>query len=420
MPPAPTVAFRQFATIARALAATAGVAAMRRAIPLFAGIGIAAAVVFGPNGMSPADLVEATHATALGRIALIAVWLLVTVPIARALIETPTTYFLRALPVPRWQFWLAHAGFLVPLQSPWIALWHGARGVSAAVCATVPVMALQLAFVARPRGWRLALAIALTVALAMNAPATVLLLVGAVTLPVMLIEAWVRAPERGAARHRSFVTRRSALLALATTYLACVRRTELPAFSRAALVTITGGLAFALAARNNRVTDASALEALSLAIATLPLAITCGSFAAPLLEIERKLRWLLDATATRGYVRKISGAGVCALLGAMFGAVHGSIAAIGTSGSASMRLRLAALATGWGATIGLYAHYSARKAERSDGVDGSSVVVRMTLAALAGVAAMVFDHALAVLASAVLMAGLIAITDAQPRLHGAR
>jgi hypothetical protein len=92
------------APLARTLVMTAGRAALQRALPLYVGIGIAAAIGFEGNGMRPATLTRQADAHAPFRIALWGVWLLVSTPAARAVLCTPSSFFLRTLPVARARF----------------------------------------------------------------------------------------------------------------------------------------------------------------------------------------------------------------------------------------------------------------------------------------------------------------------------
>ena len=97
---------RPFSTLARVLTRAAGPPALLRAAPPFAALLLFVAVIFGGNGMRPRDLCAVAASSVAVRAALWAAWLLVTAPAARALLETPSTFFLRALPVPPWQFWV--------------------------------------------------------------------------------------------------------------------------------------------------------------------------------------------------------------------------------------------------------------------------------------------------------------------------
>ena len=116
--------------------------ASRRALGVWLGASIVAAVVFGGTGMQPEDLTElALHNPGVGAVLLVT-WLLVFVPVARVLVRQDEARFLRSLPsspaVP-----LALGGIgLVWWQLPWVALWlagEGARGALVVFSTTVLV-----------------------------------------------------------------------------------------------------------------------------------------------------------------------------------------------------------------------------------------------------------------------------------------
>src|SRR3954465_10285204 len=97
--------------------------ALRRAMALWVGAAILGAVIFGPTGMRPSDLTGlALHAPPVGLV-LGTIWLLVYLPIARAIVRADEARYLRALPGPRRSAILASAAALVVFQLPWLVLW---------------------------------------------------------------------------------------------------------------------------------------------------------------------------------------------------------------------------------------------------------------------------------------------------------
>ncbi|MBV8762234.1 MAG: hypothetical protein JO257_33390 [Deltaproteobacteria bacterium] len=119
-------------------------AAMRRALGVWIGCGIVAAVLLGPTGIQPRDLTGlALHDPAAGAV-LAATWLLLFVPIARVLVRADAAAYLRALPIgPTWPL---AAAALLALQLPWLALWivgDGVRGL--AVVGVVTLLVIPLA-----------------------------------------------------------------------------------------------------------------------------------------------------------------------------------------------------------------------------------------------------------------------------------
>ncbi|MGK4004817.1 hypothetical protein WMF31_19455 [Sorangium sp. So ce1036] len=109
----------RFVLLVRTLAATAGKDAVARAMPLYMGVAVVAAVLFGGNGMQAAQVTGLAGASLPFRLALWAGWLFLGTPAARALLRAPATFFLRALPVPRRELLAAHALLLaVFLRAP--------------------------------------------------------------------------------------------------------------------------------------------------------------------------------------------------------------------------------------------------------------------------------------------------------------
>ena len=118
--------------LAVAASRAVGPDALARALPLFASVGIAASVVFSPNGLRAAELVASMRTSVWVRVAIWAGWLLVSAPIARVLLAHPAALFLRSLPVPRWQLALVHGVHLVVLELPLSLLYLRGEGVAAA------------------------------------------------------------------------------------------------------------------------------------------------------------------------------------------------------------------------------------------------------------------------------------------------
>src|SRR5215813_11400041 len=74
--------------------------AYRRAGAVWIGTAIAAAVVFGPTGLTPRDLTALALGNAGVGIVLAATWFLMFVPVARLVVRAEPAAYLRALPAP--------------------------------------------------------------------------------------------------------------------------------------------------------------------------------------------------------------------------------------------------------------------------------------------------------------------------------
>ncbi|HET9624977.1 MAG TPA: hypothetical protein VFP84_26600, partial [Kofleriaceae bacterium] len=103
---------------ARAVIVPAG----RRAIATWFGCEIVGGLLFGSTAMKASDLTGlALHDPAVGAV-LVATWLLLFVPIARAIVR-PQVGFLYSLPADPRLAWLVGSLALVGLQLPWLVLW---------------------------------------------------------------------------------------------------------------------------------------------------------------------------------------------------------------------------------------------------------------------------------------------------------
>lgn len=120
------------------------VPAWRRAVAVWVGTAIVAALTFGPNAMHPNDLTSlALHHAPIGAV-LGATWLLVFVPTARLLIRGDGASYLRSLPGPTLAPKVLSLSALFVLQLPWLLLWtigEGAVGLLV-VCAVTLVIAI--------------------------------------------------------------------------------------------------------------------------------------------------------------------------------------------------------------------------------------------------------------------------------------
>jgi hypothetical protein len=124
----------------------------RRALPVWIGAGIVAAVIFGGTGMQPHDLTQlALHSPGVA-IALALTWLLLFVPVARLLVRDEATRFLRSLPFAPLPPRVIAVGALLVLQLPWLALWLVGEHVLGLLLALAytPIIAVAALWVPRP------------------------------------------------------------------------------------------------------------------------------------------------------------------------------------------------------------------------------------------------------------------------------
>src|SRR4051794_34993742 len=84
------------------LARTSGAEALAAGLTAYLGLLIVSTVIFGGNGMHPGELTGLARASAGFRLSLLAAWLLISTPAARAILTTRSTFYLRSMPVPAW------------------------------------------------------------------------------------------------------------------------------------------------------------------------------------------------------------------------------------------------------------------------------------------------------------------------------
>jgi hypothetical protein len=366
-------------------------------VPPFAALLLFAGVVFGGNGMRPRDLCAVVASSMAVRSALWAAWLLITAPAARSLLGTPSTFFLRTLPVQPWQFWAVHGVHLLALQLPWMVLFGLGAGPLAGLAYGIAAAAAAALGVARPAKLvELLAALALALAIGAGAPTALLLPIAAAAGASGVAGAWVRAPERSARAGASLV-RGSAPVALALAHAAVLIRRDMVVLLRGAVAALVGAVVLAFVFRNNAVDEPAAREGLALAVGGIPLALATGGVAVKVLETERSLSWLLLTTGASARLRALTAASVSVGWGAAVGVVYGAPVALAAGGAWSASVRLGLLCTALGAAIGGAAAHVARRAEVPSGVDGTRAMVGMVgaaigasvLAAWLGVAAIV-------------------------------
>jgi hypothetical protein len=408
---------------ARILTQTAGLPALLRAVPAYAALAIIASILFSPNGMRAVDLLHVVAASPATAALLWGGWIVLIAPSARVLFETPETFFLRALPVPPWHFWLVHAAHLLALQAPWMLLWLRGEGPIAALAAGVSAVAASAVVVARPRAARDLLASALVlVAVAASLPAPIRLGLALAASALAVPLAWSRATSRGVQRGRSRVGG-SAAPALLLTHAVVLARRDATTLLRGILAVMLGAAVFALLVRNNGF-DAVGHEAtLALLSGALPLAILTGGVAVKAIETERRLEWLLLSTATSARLRALTALAVPVIAGALGGLVHGVLGALAAGRDAELTFRITLPSLVLGASIGAVAAHGSRGAEQPSGVDGTRVVVTLLTAvlvtmALTGWLGIVAIAPIALVAIA-LAAASVRVVVAQDRLRDA-
>ncbi|HKA92125.1 MAG TPA: hypothetical protein VKE22_30915, partial [Haliangiales bacterium] len=350
-----------------------------RVLRLGAALGLAAAVVFGGNGMHPRDVVRILD---LGWGARACVWLVWLVPVAhaaRSIWEAPDAHYLRTLPLGRRALLWVPAVLLIAVEAPWAILFGLGAGPVAALRAGAAAAGAHALLFAGVRGARDAVAAATLVAAMVlpwtpGAPATAAPIAAALAAGAAVLSAWDRAPERRRPRLRRWV--RGPI----TANLAAMVRQEGALLWRALFLVGTGGGIAALAARNNDVTATGSQVRLALAVGAVTLTAALAGPAAATLRLDERDGWLLDLAGAPLRRRRGAAAAATAGVGAVAGALHGLAAAPGSP-------RVVAAAAAFGALLGAWtagALWRAGSFERMLGAMLATAVAAAIAFALAG------------------------------------
>jgi ABC-type Mn2+/Zn2+ transport system ATPase subunit len=349
----------------RGLLASAGAAALRRGLPVYAGLGAAAALLFGGNGLQATTVVAGAEGSGLARGLLWAGWLVIAGPTIEALWREPGSFWLRSLPAPRWWHLAILGGLTIAAEGPWVALWWGGGGMVAGIGALGGALAGHALLLARPSGWS---GVIVVVAGAVGLWVAPIWGLAFGTWPIALVgfrRAWLAAPGRAASRRRAWIGG-GRVVALAGALAVGLGRGHAAVLGRAGLLVGLATAAAWLAGRNTGAVDPVELRGLALGFFT-PVAVLVGSaVAGPLLTIEARAGWLLRTHGATGRTRLaamvLTVAGVGAGLGVLAAAVlvrvwglglgMGAGLVVGMLVSGAAVAGLAGLAGRWAATMG--------------------------------------------------------------------
>jgi hypothetical protein len=364
----------QLAALVRLLGGTAGRAALGRGLTPYLGVAVVSAIVFGGNGMKAGELTGLAAVAPPFHALLLGGWLLLALPVARALLASPSAFPVRIFSVPGWAVVLVEGAGLIAVEAPWMVLWLAGAGWLAALGAGVVAAGAHALAVGRPRRGYEAVAALLWLVGFVLGPAAWPLALPALATGTRC--AWISAPESLAARAaRRSIDRTSAhpLVVLAASLLAGLWRGQRALLARWCWLE-AGGLAIAaLALRNNAPVTAERAVAIALATAVAPAVLGSLGLAGALLRTERQARWLLDVTGTPQGAPGGAAALALASWGLFFGLLHG--VGVVLLGGASPAGRIVAGAVAAGATLAASAALCRRWADRGTGQDTGRVLV---------------------------------------------
>jgi ABC-2 type transport system ATP-binding protein len=356
--------------LARGLLASAGAAALRRGLPVYGGLGAAALLLFGGNGLQAATVVAGADGSLLARGLLWAGWLVIAGPTIEALWREPGSFWLRSLPAPRWWHGVILLGLTIAAEGPWVALWWGGGGVVVGLGALGGALAGHGLLLARPSGWAGLVAVVAVVAGLTLAP-TWWLALG--TWPIVLVgfrRAWLAAPGRGGARPRAWIGG-GAVVALASALTLGLWRGHAAVLLRSGLLVSLAVAAAWLAGRNNEVVDVDVLSGLALGFFT-PAAVLLGSaVSGPLLGALARGQWLLCTSGASGRTRLaalvVAVSGVGAGLGALAAGVLTWVWSLAPLASAGLLCGLMLCGGGLAGLAGLVAYWAQTQGTRGPG-----------------------------------------------------
>ena len=360
------------------LARTSGAAAMRRALPTYLGIFVLAVIFFAGYGVRSSDVVALAQGSPPTRIGLLAAWLLLALPGARALIAAPSAFLIRTWPIPRARLLAVTTAMLVLVELPWLLLWFKGGGPIAGTAATVLALGGHGLLLARPRGAaEIAAALLWLIAVAILSRPALALVASGPALVLAVRRAFIAAPERiGVQRARRWVRAgRSMVIAMAQMHLVTIARAQRPALLRAIWFTTGGALLAGLATANNGITEPSQVRAIWRTSASLAIGWGAASLVGGIQGIERQATWLLDVHAVPAFARRLASAlalgGLGAILGAIAGATLGQVPLLRAGALLALDGGLAGLA---GATT---AALAGRWACRGAGRDSARLLLAM-------------------------------------------
>lgn len=368
--------------LVRTLCATAGRSAAQRALPLYLGLWIVASVLLEGNGVRPADVVARLSHSPGERALAYVVWTVVSLPAIRALLTTPSSFFLRPLPVPRWQVLACLSAGLLLAELPWAYLWLRGGGLGlglAHICAALTSATLLLTRLAR-RSEALAAALVL-LALGWPAPWPVLLGVSVPAMALGIRAVWLRAPEPQTAPARNWIGS-SPSAALATCYGLLLWRRARAQLARSLAFTLLALLVSYFAIRNNPPESDAALLSWALATLSPSLLLASSSLVGPLLQAEGQLGWLLAMCGTPPLVLRVARAAPLAASGALLATLHAAALGAALVLPPGLRGLLWSLEVLAALLLALLVLGAARWAVRGDGNDSGRLVIGIGLALL--------------------------------------
>jgi hypothetical protein len=302
----PSSASRRARALVGILARTSGAEALAAGLTPYLALMILASVIFGGNGMHPHDVTRLAR-TSLGfRLSLLGAWLLISMPVARAILASRSAFYLRCLPVPAWTVVPVLAAFMTLVEAHWGWLWIVGEGPAGAGAVAVAIAA-HAVLVSRPsRPWELGIAVAVVALIAATSSLPLWNLAGWPLAVSAVWRAWSSAPGRGAAGAWAAVRGgQPRLVALAAAHLATLSRRHRPLLLRWLWLAGCGALVGVFAVRSNRFAGATA-RTLWLTCLLPGVLFGAAGLIGPLARSAAKASWMLVACGVSAEQRRLA------------------------------------------------------------------------------------------------------------------
>jgi hypothetical protein len=357
------------------LGATAGRAALQRALPLYLGLLLLASVLLEGSGVRPADVVAAAEQSSGVRFALYGAWTIVSLPALAGLLCTPSTFLLRTLPIARSRLLASHAVGVLIAELPWAAFWIRGGGLGRGLAALLAAVALASLVLTRlPRLPERAAAVLLLTVLLVGVP---WVLLGALSLPLAayaVFSVWLRAPEFPERRARGWVGG-PPLIGLTSSYALLLARRANPQWLRA-LAFLGLALVYAVfALRNLRLSSGAEIVSWALWMFTPAVVLALAGLAGPLLRIEAQLDGWVRVCGTARRTQRGAALAVLGLGALLLAALHAAGVALLAQLPFPLGLRLFAYEMASAAALTALLLALVRWAVRGDGHDALRSIV---------------------------------------------
>jgi hypothetical protein len=273
----------------RALLRVHGLAFVASAVPMLVGVLLVSAIVLGPNGLDPRDVVRAMHHDRITHLAIVAAWLALARPPSQAQLLPPGSTWTRSAPIARASHLAVVLAFSCAIHLPITALmWRGggpAEGIA------MLLLCIALGTLSRHRASILAATVALAARLT-AVPIVIQLIVGATATAIALFIGFRDAPLRTRAAMRLRL-RLPPFPSLVLAHLRVLLRDEGPRVTRTILLGLLVAGFAVMQVRGQAGTDVSSRVIVTAAFTSM---IAIGTLARSIGRTRRRLAPLVAAS----------------------------------------------------------------------------------------------------------------------------